>query len=523
MSKREVISVWILGDQLLLRHAALEEAVERVGRENVRVVFIESIERIRQLPYQKKKLVLLLSAMRHYAERLREQGYTIDYVHADSFGEGLKQHIAQQKSQALITMAANEYDTRLWQQNELENVIGVPVTIVRGTQFLVEQYNPIPHPQPSRRYVMENFYRDMRRHFGILLEGDGSPVGGQWNYDKLNRESLPSKFDAPAPPSFEPDEITREVIELIGENEHGVGRPDDFNLPVTHEQAQTMFDDFLANRLANFGPYEDAMSTRESGLYHSQVSAYMNIGLLDSMEMVQAAEGVYRNGEASINSVEGFVRQVMGWREYMYWQYWQQMPDLRTANSWQGTRKMPLMFWNGETEMNCINHVANRVLETGYNNHIERLMVVCNFCLLAGVIPAEVSAWFLSCYFDAYDWVVLPNVVGMGMNSDDGYTATKPYISSANYINRMSDYCEHCHFSPKQRTGPGACPYNFLYWNFLIKNEEKLRANPRLGPNVLSLRHIREGERAAIAKEAQSFLDELEYYGAEDPQVQDNV
>ncbi|GAC1372341.1 MAG: cryptochrome/photolyase family protein [Ktedonobacteraceae bacterium] len=523
MGMQNIVSVWVLGDQLLLRHAAIEEAVERVGQDDVRVVFIESIARIRQLPYQKKKLVLLLSAMRHYAEQLRAQGYTVDYIHANSFGEGLQQHVRRHRSQALMTMAASEYDTRKWQQEELEQVVGVPVTVVRGSQFLVDDYNPIPHPQPGKRYVMENFYRDMRRHFGVLLEGDGTPVGGQWNYDKLNRESLPASFDAPAPPAFEPDEITREVIELIDEHEDGIGSASDFALPVTHEQAQALFDDFLSHRLADFGPYEDAMSTRESGLYHSQVSAYMNIGLLDPLEMIQAAEGVYRNGAASINSVEGFVRQVLGWREYMYWQYWQQMPDLRTANGWQGTRKMPLMFWNGRTEMNCIRHVAQRVLATGYNNHIERLMVVCNFCLLAGIIPAEVAEWFLSCYFDAYDWVVLPNVVGMGMNSDGGYTATKPYIASANYINKMSDYCSDCHFSPKQRTGPNACPFNFLYWNFLIKNEQKLRANPRLGPNVLSLRHIREGERTMITEEAQAFLNELEYYGAEDPQVRENV
>ncbi len=515
MTEKKIVSVWVLGDQLLPRHAALEEAVERVGRENVRVVFVESIERIRQLPYQKKKLVLLLSAMRHYAERLREQGYTVDYVHADGFGEGLKQHVEREQSQALITMAASEYDTRQWQQEELEKELGVPVTIVHGSQFLVEQYNPIPNPQPGKRYVMENFYRAMRKHFGILLEGDGSPVGGQWNYDKLNRESLPEAFDAPEPPAFEPDAITREVMALIEESEHGVGSTSNFALPVTHEQAQTLFDAFITNRLAEFGPYEDAMSTRESGLYHSQASAYMNIGLLDPMDMIQAAEGAYRNGQVSINSVEGFVRQIMGWREYMYWQYWQQMPGLRTANGWHGTRKMPLMFWTGKTEMNCISHVAGRVLESGYNNHIERLMVVCNFCLLAGIIPAEVAEWFLACYFDAYDWVVLPNVVGMGMNSDGGYTATKPYIASANYINRMSDYCEGCRFSPRQRTGPGACPYNFLYWNFLIKNEEKLRANPRLGPNVLSLRHVKDGERAVIEQEAQTFLDELEYYSAD--------
>ena len=522
MTEKRIVSVWVLGDQLLLRHAALEEAVERVGREHVRVVFVESIERIRQLPYQKKKLVLLLSAMRHYAERLREQGYIVDYVHTDSFGEGLQQHVRRQQAQALITMAASEYDTRQWQQEELEKVVGVPVTVVRGSQFLVEQYNPIPQPQPGKRYVLENFYRSMRKHFGVLLEGDGSPVGGQWNYDKLNRESLPEKFDAPEPPTFEPDAITREVIALIEEGERGVGSASDFALPVTHEQAQALFDDFIANRLAAFGPYEDAMSTRESGLYHSQASAYMNIGLLDPMDMILAAEGAYRNGQASINSVEGFVRQVMGWREYMYWQYWQQMPGLRTANGWQGTRKMPLMFWTGQTKMNCISHVAGRVLETGYNNHIERLMVVCNFCLLAGIIPAEVAEWFLACYFDAYDWVVLPNVVGMGMNSDGGYTATKPYIASANYINKMSNYCTECHFSPKLRTGSGACPYNFLYWNFLIQNEEKLRANPRLGPNVLSLRHVKDGERAVITQEAQTFLNQLEYYSA-DSQVRDDV
>ena len=339
------VSVWVLGDQLLLRHPAIEAAEEQVGRAHVRVVMIESVERMRQMPYQKKKLVVLLSAMRHYAAYLRAAGYTVDYLYSDSFGVGLQQHVKQQKSQALLTMAASEYDTRIWQQQKLEETLGIPVTVLASSQFLVDEHNPIPNPQPGKRYVMENFYRDMRRHFGVLLEGDGSPCGGQWNFDKLNREALPERSDLPEPVLFEPDAITREVMALIGQNEKGVGSADDFALAVTHEQAQQAFDAFINDRLANFGPYEDAMSTRESALYHAQASIYINIGLLDPMEMIQAAEVAYRNGQAPIQSVEGFVRQVLGWREYMYWQSWQQMPDMRSANSWHGTRHMPLMFW----------------------------------------------------------------------------------------------------------------------------------------------------------------------------------
>ena len=513
VSRTSTITVWLPGDQLLLHHPAIEEAEKQVGREHIHILMIESVERIKQLPYQRKKLVVLLSAMRHYAARLRDAGYVVDYLHVDSFEQGIKRHIQEVKPQRLITMAASEYDTRIWQQTQLEALIGVPVTVLTNSQFLVEQYNPIPHPQPGKRYVMENFYRDMRRHFGILMEGDGSPAGGQWNYDKLNREPLPPRFDAPDPLVFQPDAITRDVMKMVAEIGDGVGSVDDFELAVTHEQAQQAFDDFLDQRLALFGPYEDAMSMEGSGLYHAQASVYMNIGLLDPLEMIEAAEVAYRNRQVSINSVEGFVRQILGWREYMYWQYWHQMPGLREANSWHGTRLMPLMFWNGQTEMNCIHQVVDRVLTTGYNNHIERLMVICNYCLLAGVIPAEVAEWFLAVYFDAYDWVVLPNVIGMGLNSDGGYTATKPYIASGNYINKMSDYCQHCRFSPKIRTGPDACPYNFLYWNFLINNEQKLRSNPRFGQNVLSLRHIQDDEREKIQEQAQRYLDSLAYYG----------
>ncbi len=506
------VSVWILGDQLLQNHPAVVRAEAEHGRENVRIVFVESTQRIGLLPYQRKKIVLLLSAMRHYAEELRIAGYDVDYVRTISFGVGLQQHLKKHKSAQLFTMAASEYDTRQMQQQELAQLLGLPVQVLPNTQFLVEQYNPNPNPQPAKHYIMETFYRDMRRHFHLLIDEDGTPIGGKWNYDEMNREPLPQQFEVPLPPGFEPDKITLEVIQQVADTENGIGSAEGFDLAVTREGAQKALDDFIALRLNDFGPYEDAMSTKESALYHSQLSPYMNIGLLESLDIVHAAEAAYHQGRASLNSVEGFIRQIIGWREFMYWQYWQQMPTLRTSNTWNAKRPMPLMFWDGQTDMNCINHVSNRVLNTGYSNHIERLMIVCNFCLLAGVDPSAVTEWFLACYFDAYDWVVLPNVIGMGMNGDGGRIATKPYIASANYINRMSDYCGGCRYSPKQRTGPNACPYNYLYWNFLIENESKLRANPRTGQNVLGLRYINDAQRATIREEAKQFLIALAYY-----------
>ncbi|MBC8162437.1 MAG: cryptochrome/photolyase family protein [Roseiflexaceae bacterium] len=495
--------VWILGDQLLRDHPAL--AVAGLGAQ---VVLVESAARMSELPYQRKKLVLLLSAMRHYADDLRAQGYDVRYVRAANFTSGLREAAAASGATKLVTMAASEYQTRQLQQS-LSVTFGMPVELLPNTQFLVEQHNPVP--TAPRKIVMENFYRAMRRHFGVLLESDGSPTGGEWNYDKLNRQPLPKAWSAPAVLHFAPDEITREVIGQIGATA-GLGTAEDFDLAVTHADAERAFQHFLDTRLAQFGPYEDAMSSRSRTLYHSLLSPYMNIGLLDPLAMVRAAEACYREGRAPLNSVEGFVRQILGWREFMYWQYWQQMPGLRSANSWNASRPMPQMFWDGQSDMNCIHNVATGVIETGYSHHIERLMVVCNFCLLAGIDPAAVADWFLACYFDAYDWVVLPNVIGMGLNADGGLIGTKPYIASANYINKMSDYCGSCRYNPKQRSGADACPFNFLYWNFLIANEPKLRANPRSGPAVLGLAHLDAEQRAAVQAQTSAFLAALAYY-----------
>ncbi len=517
------LTAWILGDQLVEFPTALDAAAEQTSREQIRVLLVESDARKAQLPYHRRKLVLLISAMRHFAEELRARGYRVDYVRADTFREGLRQHLDAWQPDKLITMQGAEYDMRRWQEGEMADELGVAVEVVPNTQFLVERYNPNPQPEPGKRYVMEGFYRDMRRHFDVLMEAKGEPTGGSWNYDKQNRQPLPKEaLEMRVPVRFEPDAITREVMREVARNEHAVGKLDNFVLATTRAQAQQAFDDFIAHRFRDFGPYEDAMTSQHDILYHSMLSAYLNIGLLDPLDLVRRAEAVYREGNASthltpnstvpINSVEGFVRQILGWREFMYWQYWRQMPGLRTANSWNHTRPMPQMFWDGETEMNCVKQVAGRVIENGYSHHIERLMIVTNFCMLAGIDPAAVNEWFWAFYVDAYEWVVTPNVIGMGLNADGGVIGTKPYVSSANYINKMSDYCQGCALQQTKRTGEGACPYNFLYWDFMMRNESKLRANPRVGRAVLGLYRFDEAERAAIQQQAQEFLEGLAYY-----------
>ena len=503
-------TIWILGDQLLDPHPAVLAAEEETASENIRIVLVESSGRTSQLRYQRKKLVLLFSAMRHYADRLRGQGYMVDYVEASSTGVGLVEHVARHGSKRLFTMAAAEYSGRIFQQEKLAGLLGIEVTVLPNTQFLVGRHDPFAEKPAGKRTVMENFYRDMRRHFDLLIEPNGEPTGGKWNFDHENRKPYPKKgLETPKPITFEPDEITRTVMDRVAEIEAAIGTVERFELAVTHEEAKIAFAEFVAERLANFGAYEDAMSADNSILFHSVLSPYMNIGLLDPLEMVREVVAAYERGGAPINSVEGFVRQVIGWREYVYWHYWHQMPGLLAANAWNHTRPLPSFFYDGKTEMNCLSSVIGRVLHTGYSHHIERLMVICNFCMLAGIDPAAVNAWFLEAYIDAYEWVVTPNVIGMGLNADGGQIATKPYISSANYINKMGDFCSGCRFNPKVRTGEDACPFNSLYWNFLILHEETLRANPRSGKAVLGLRHLDEDERAQVKEEAAALLDGL--------------
>lgn len=501
------LSVWILGDQLLAHHPALAAAEQAAGRGQVRAVLVESAARSRRLPYQRKKLVLLFSAMRHYAEDLRSQGWQVDYRQAETMLAGLQAHVAQHRPAALWTMAASEVAGRRWQQGRLAAQLGVPVRVLPNTQFLVGRFDPFPGAGPDQRVVLETFYRAMRCGFGVLMDGD-QPVGGRWNFDAENRKPLPKGLQPPPSPSFPPDTITRQVMAEVAAMP-GTGTADGFDLAVTRHQAEAALADFLAQRLAHFGPYEDAMSSRHPLLFHSMLSPYLNIGLLEPLALARAAEQAYRAGQAPLNSVEGFVRQVIGWREYIYWQYWRLADRWQGFNAWHAHRPLPDFFWTGDTDLACLGTAIRRALQAGYTHHIERLMLISNFCLLAGVEPLQVSDWFLATYVDAYEWVMLPNVLGMGLNADGGRTATKPYVASANYIHRMSDYCAGCRYSPKARVGADACPFNFLYWNFLLEHEDTLRRNPRLGNAVLGLRHLDEAERARVRQQAATFLQTI--------------
>jgi deoxyribodipyrimidine photolyase-related protein len=510
---RRAIGVWILADQLTPDHPALRMAEAEHGREALRVVLVESRAALGRLPYHRKRQVLIRSAGRHFAAELRERGYMVEVLPAADDAAGLAAFAQQHRPARLYTMEAAEHDTRAWQRQSLEAQAGIPVALLPSTLFLVDRHDPVGAVAAGKKVVMETFYRGMRRHFGLLLDERGEPEGGAWNYDAANRKRLPRGHEPPPLPRFEPDALTRQVMAEVEAGGHGVGSVAGFDLAVTQAQAEAAFADFLEHRLERFGPYEDAMSRQHGALYHAVLSPQMNLGLLEPLAMARAAEERYRRGLAPLNSVEGFIRQVVGWREYIYWQYHRQMPGLRAANAWDGRRALPRLLWDGQTDMACLGRTVERLIDSGYTHHIERLMLVCNFCLLAGVDPAAVADWFLTFYVDSHDWVVLPNVIGMGLNADGGQTATKPYIASAAYIHRMSDHCAACRFRPDQRTGPDACPFNLLYWNFLITHEGRLRANPRLGPAVLGLKHLDSRERAEAQAGASRFLEALEAYG----------
>jgi deoxyribodipyrimidine photolyase-related protein len=380
------------------------------------------------------------------------------------------------------------------------------VIIIPNQQFLSTQYNPLAGAAPHTRTVMEPFYRAMRQHFDVLMNGD-APCGGTWNLDAQNRKPLRKGVYVPPDERVAPDEMTSAVCAEVATWAHVIGDGTDFAWGVTHADAEQVLARFISERLPWFGDYEDAMSQTQRQLFHSTLSPYLNVGLLEPLPVIRAAEAAYRAGLAPLNAVEGFIRQILGWREYMYQAYWRAMPDLMHANAWHAHRPLPAWFWPGTTSgMHCMDTVIARVWQHGYTHHIERLMLISNFCVLAGIDPVAVNHWFLAGYIDAYDWVMWPNVSGMGLNADGGKIATKPYIASATYINKMGDFCAGCRYNPRQRVGADACPFNLLYWNFLLTHETVLRANPRMGPAVLGLRHLADAERATIRHEATIWL-----------------
>ncbi len=505
-----VRAVWILGDQLHSDHPALA----RADRREDRVVFIESRKRSEQVCYHQLKLVLIFSAMRHRAEALRAGGWQVDYVElTGSFAEGLQEYVRKHRPESLLVEEPSQYNFRQ-ALPALSRRLGVPIEVVPTNMFLVPEAEFQEWADGRNRLLMEHHYRRVRQKLDLLIEKDGEPTGGAWNFDPENRgtyAAFAKSRTAIAPAAaLAPDAITREVIALVArEFAHHPGKAERFWLPVTRAEALAWLRGFIKRRLANFGPWEDMMATGEPVLFHSVLSPLLNIGLLRPRECVDAAVAAYRAGQAPLASVEGFVRQIVGWREFINGVYWLRMPGYEQLNALDAQRELPAWFYTGETEMNCLRQVLRQVIDLGYNHHIQRLMVLGNFFLLAGIAPTAVLRWYTEMYVDAHDWVMAANVIGMILHADGGYMATKPYAAGGSYIHKMSNYCEGCRYRPDQRTGPDACPFNYLYWNFYATHEQRFATNPRVGMMIKTWQKKPEEEKKTIRAQAEAFLSAL--------------
>lgn len=501
----------VLGDQLSLGLASLRG----VDPADAVVLMAEVREETGYVRHHKKKIALIFSAMRHFAETLRGAGWTVDYVRLNdpanrqSFTGELVRAVERHRATRVRVVEGAEYRVRRMQDRWPQET-GVPVDILDDDRFLCPIADFLAWAKGRREYRMEYFYRDMRRRTGLLMTADGSPEGGRWNFDHDNREVPPRGLNYPLPERFEPDAVTRDVLALVAAEFDGhFGDLEPFSLPVTRDQALKALDHFVATALPDFGRYEDAMIAGQEYLYHSTLSSSINLGLLGPMEVAHAVEQAYRRGEVPINSAEGFIRQVIGWREYMRGMYWRDMPGFESRNALRATRPLPDFYWTGETEMRCLAESVGQTKREAYAHHIQRLMVLGNFALIAGVDPAAVSDWFLVVYFDAYEWVEMPNVIGMSQFADGGAIASKPYASTGAYIDRMSDYCGRCRYDVKKRVGPDACPFNALFWDFVGRNEDRLRGNGRMRNMYATWDRFSDVARAEIRESAGAFLDSL--------------
>ena len=503
--------VLVLGDQLSLGLASLRAASTATAR----VLIVEVVEEATYVRHHQKKIAFLFSAMRHFADELRGDGWQVDYVRLDdpantgSFSGEVARAAARLKPMRVLVTEPGE-----WRVLEIirgwSDALGLPVEILSDDRFVcsIDRFKAWAGTRKQLR--MEYFYRDMRRETRLLMEGD-QPVGGKWNFDHDNRKAAKPDLFMPEPLRVENDAITREVLDLVARRfGNHMGTLEPFWFAVTRADAMRAVDHFIDVALPSFGDYQDAMLTGHRFLFHAVVSMYLNAGLLDPQELCSKVEAAYQNGRVPLNAAEGFIRQVIGWREYVRGIYWLKMPDYVNENYFGHTRPLPDFYWTGQTDMKCLREAVTQTIEEAYAHHIQRLMVTGNFALLAGIDPKAVHEWYLAVYADAYEWVELPNTLGMSQFGDGGVLASKPYAASGAYIHRMSDYCKGCRFDVKQRTGPQACPFNALYWDFLKRNRAKLGGNPRMGQMYATYDRFQPEEQARIEKSAATFLATLE-------------
>ncbi|WP_416898943.1 MAG: cryptochrome/photolyase family protein [Minwuia sp.] len=498
--------VLVLGDQLTPGLSSLAFADPEADT----VLMAEVRAEAGYAPHHRRKIVFIFSAMRHFRDEVREAGWSVRYTTYDDpdnagdlAGEVARAAAALEPEEIVVTEPG---EWRLLDEMAgWEDRFGLPVRILSDERFLCSRQDFAAWADGRKTLTMEYFYREMRRKTGLLMDGD-APEGGKWNYDADNRKPPKEGLGLPERAWFEPDAVTEEVLDLVGRAfPDNFGSLENFRFAVTRADAEKALDHFIADCLPRFGDYQDAMVKGERFMFHSLLSPYINVGLLDPLAVCERAAKAHADGDAPLNAVEGFIRQIIGWREYVRGVYWLKMPEYRDMNALDQRSGLPDFYWTAETRMACVREVVEQTRDEAYAHHIQRLMITGNLAMLLGAKPAEIHEWYLAVYIDAFEWVELPNTLGMSQFADGGLLGSKPYAAGGNYINRMSDYCGGCHYSVSRKTGPDACPFNYLYWDFLDRKRDRLGGNRRLS-NMYATWDRMDGERRdEIRRDAARF------------------
>lgn len=507
-----------MGNLVVILSTHLNDATASLNEfdaESDEIILMETHEMTSYWKHHKKKLVFMLSSMRHFAQSLQEKGYRVHYIRQDNLkydlsdeASILKQWLGARSFDQIIVTWPSDY-RHLEKIKNWSNLLGTPVILKEDNHFLCSTKEFNSWAMGRKKLLMEYFYRKMRVCHNVLMDND-KPEGGQWNFDSDNRKRPNANLLIPKPLHFDADNITQDVIAWVAKHfDHHFGEITPFQYAVTREQACMVLDHFIEERLENFGDYQDAMLDHEPWMFHAHISFYLNYGLITPGECIEKAEQAYKHGRAKINCVEGFIRQVLGWREYVRGIYWLKMPQYKSLNALDAKRPLPDFYWTAKTSMNCLKQCVQEVKQNAYGHHIQRLMVLGNFALLMGISPQEVNNWYMVVFMDALEWVELPNVSGMVLFADGGILGSKPYAAGGAYIHKMSNYCASCKYSVQHKNGPKACPFNYLYWHFLIENREKLSQNARLSMMYRLLDRMSDEKKSSISKDAQQFINSI--------------
>ncbi|HEY8025292.1 MAG TPA: cryptochrome/photolyase family protein [Burkholderiaceae bacterium] len=500
----------ILGDQLNPSHSWFARP-----RADVVYVMMEVRQETDYVLHHAQKILAIFAAMRHFAQELQRAGHRVHYLRIGAAENRLS--IIGNLEQCIASFGATRFEYQEPDEWRLDaqladycKTLNIPSQMVASEHFFTARSDAADLFKTRKTWLMEHFYRHMRTTHKILLD-EGKPVGGQWNFDHENRKAWPGLPAQPADwrTGHNHTDLWHEITEA-GVKSFGNPKAEALPWPLGRDEARRHLDAFIAHALPHFGEFQDAMSEQAERLFHSLLSFALNTKMLAPQQVVARAEQAWREGKAPLAAVEGFIRQILGWREFVRGFYWAHMPDYVHANHFENTLPLPQWFWTGETKMRCVAKAIGNSLDNAHAHHIQRLMVIGNFSLLAGLAPEAVHRWYLGVYIDAFEWVELPNTLGMSQFADGGTLATKPYVSSAAYINRMSDSCKHCHYQKNERVGERACPFNALYWDFFDRHAAQLQGNQRLGLVYRQLKDMNAEAKQTLRERATTLRNEIE-------------